>query len=287
MTERPLAGRVAMVAGAGRGIGREFARWLSSAGADLVVCARTANDVGALAGEVERDGGNVLALPCDIADPGAVDELVASAIERFGRIDIAVANAAILGPVGAIDVVDPRAWAQTLAVNVAGTASIVRAVLPTMAAQGAGRIITMSGGGVGGPNLPSRLSAYVASKGAVMLLTEALSLELPEGVTINSIAPGAVPTTFMDEVRSVGPDIAGDALFDTVVNTAMPDLEPLRDLLLYVAGDDSGWLNGRCLSARWDPPSVLRKLTAADVTGSRFRLRRVDEDLFGDLGARP
>jgi 3-oxoacyl-[acyl-carrier protein] reductase len=284
MAARPLSGRVALVAGAGRGIGREFARWFAAAGADLVLCARTADGIHSLAGEIGRDGGTVFAQPCDIAEPGAADELVAGAIDRFDRIDIAVANAAILGPVGAIDAVDPQAWAHTLSVNVAGTASIVRAVLPTMAAQRSGRIITMSGGGVGGPNLPARLSAYVASKGAVMLLTEALALELPDGVTINSIAPGAVPTTFMDEVRDVGPDVAGTALFDTVTTTAMPDLEPLRELLLYLAGDESGWLTGRCLSARWDPPSVLRDLAAAELAPSRFRLRRVDEDLYGDLG---
>jgi NAD(P)-dependent dehydrogenase (short-subunit alcohol dehydrogenase family) len=135
---------------------------------------------------------------------------------------------------------------------------------------------------VGGPGIPSRLSAYVASKGAVMVLTEALAAELPAGVTINSVAPGAVPTDFMREVLDVGPDVAGDKLFETVRSTPMPDLQPLRDLVLYLSGDESGWLNGRCLSARWDPPSQLRALAVADVAPSRFRLRRIDEDLYGD-----
>jgi 3-oxoacyl-[acyl-carrier protein] reductase len=207
---------------------------------------------------------------------------VQRAVQRFGRLDVAVANAAILGPVGAIDRIDAREWSNTLAVNVGGTAAVVRAVLPTMMAQGAGRILTMSGGGVGGPHLPSRLSAYVASKGALMLLTEALALELPDGVTINAIAPGAVPTGFMDEVLEVGRDVAGAALFDSVQSTSMPDLEPLRELALYLASDEAGWLNGRCLSARWDPPSSLRAVSAAGVAPSRYRLRRIDEDLYAD-----
>jgi NAD(P)-dependent dehydrogenase (short-subunit alcohol dehydrogenase family) len=282
MPDPLLSGRVALVAGAGRGIGRHIAGWLSDAGADLVVCARTADDVEALALEIEGRGGRVLAEACDVTDHAAVAGLVQRAVQHFGRLDVAVANAAILGPVGAIDRVDALEWSNTLAVNVGGAAAVVRAVVPTMMAQGAGRILTMSGGGVGGPHLPSRLSAYVASKGAVMLLTEALALELPDGVTINAIAPGAVPTGFMDEVLEVGPDIAGAALFDTVQSTSMPDLEPLRELVLYLTSDEAGWLNGRCLSARWDPPSSLRAVSAAGVAPSRYRLRRIDEDLYAD-----
>jgi len=85
----------------------------------------------------------------------------------------------------------------------------------------------------------------------------------------------------MKEVLDVGPDIAGVELFDTVRRTSVPDLEPLRDLLLYMTSDESAWLNGRCLSARWDPPSSLRTLARADIGQDRFRLRRVDEDLYG------
>jgi NAD(P)-dependent dehydrogenase (short-subunit alcohol dehydrogenase family) len=115
-----------------------------------------------------------------------------------------------------------------------------------------------------------------------MLLTEVLAKELPEGVTINSIAPGAVPTGFMDEVLSAGRDVAGSDLYDAVLGQTTPDLGPLRDLVLYLADEHAGWLNGRCLSARWDPPGALRALERATVSPSRFRLRRIDEDLYSD-----
>jgi NAD(P)-dependent dehydrogenase (short-subunit alcohol dehydrogenase family) len=282
MPAAPLAGRVAFVAGAGRGIGRQLASWFAAAGADVVACSRSDDELRSLAADIERAGGRALAEPCDVTDLPALSALVERAVDRFGRIDVAVANAAILGPVGSIDTVDAGEWQRTLTLNVAGTAAVVRAVLPVMTAQRHGRILTMSGGGVGGPNIPARLSAYVASKAAVMELTEALALEMPDGVTVNSIAPGAVPTGFMGEVLDAGPDVAGAALFESVRSTAMPDLEPLRELVLYLASDEAGWLNGRCLSARWDPPHVLRELAASGVAPSRFRLRRVDEDLYGD-----
>ena len=282
-----LHGRVALVTGAGRGLGREMARWFAEAGASVVICARTPGGIDALAAELETQGTEVLAATCDVADPDDVEQLVHAALARFGRIDIAVANAAVLGPVGPIGDLDPREIAHTLTVNVAGVAALVRSVVAPMAAQGFGRILTMSGGGVGGPGLPARVSAYVASKGAVMLLTEALALELPDGITINSVAPGAVPTGFMDEVVQAGPEIAGVALFATVQATTMPDLTPLRDLVLYLVDSDAAWLTGRCLSARWDPPQALEAARVAGVTAARYRLRRIDEDLYEDRSGPP
>src|SRR5690606_11349368 len=102
---------------------------------------------------------------------------VRRARDELGRIDIAVANAAVLGPVGPVADTSASAWANAIDINVCGTANVVRSVLPAMAGAGHGRIVTLSGGGVGGPNVADRVGAYVASKGAVMLLTEALSYE--------------------------------------------------------------------------------------------------------------
>ena len=280
-SDLPLSGRVALVAGAGRGIGRNIAVWFAQSGADVVVCARTPDGIAAVADEIRGGGRRSIAVVCDVADPDAMSAMVDQAITEFGSVDIAVANAAILGPVGAIDQVPHDEWLRALQINVGGTASLVRAVLPSMAKNSYGRMLTLSGGGVGGPNLPNRVSAYVASKGAVMVLTEAIASELPAGVTINAIAPGPIPTGFMDEVLHVGPDVAGRALYDAVQSTVKPDLRPLRELVLYLASESAGWLNGRCLSARWDPPSALASMATA-IEPSRFRLRRIDEDLYSD-----
>lgn len=287
MSDWPLAGRTALVTGAGRGLGANAARWLAAAGAQIVICARTSTDIDTLAEELRNSEVDVIAERCDVADAAAVDALVARAVERFGGIDVAVANAAVLGPIGVIEGTDPLEWAEALQINVAGTAAVVRAVLPSMRARGWGRILTMSGAGVGGPNLPERVSAYVASKGATMVLTEALAKELPSGVTINAIAPGAIPTGFMHGVLEAGPEIAGTDLFDAAQASTMPDLEPLREMIMYLTSEDSAWLNGRCLSVRWDPPAKLMSLDRVALGESRLRLRRIDEDLYSAREANP
>ena len=198
----PLAGRVALVTGAGRGIGRDIARWLADAGADVVVCARTPDGIAAVADEIRAAGRRVIAVVCDVADPDAVSAMVDQAIDDSS---VASTSPSPTRPSSVPSVRSTRCrhdeWLRTLAVNVGGTASLVRAVLPVDGEERlSGAYSRCRAAGVGGPNLPERVSAYVASKGAVMVLTEAIASELPAGVTINAIAPGAVPTGFMDEV---------------------------------------------------------------------------------------
>jgi NAD(P)-dependent dehydrogenase (short-subunit alcohol dehydrogenase family) len=276
-----LAGEVAIVTGAGRGIGRTIAEWLAAEGADLVLVSRTVAEVDELASRlVAVHGVRALGRAVDVARPHDVATAIDEAVAVLGPISVAIANAAILGPVGVLAATDPARWTHTLEVNVAGTANVVRCVVPSMIERGHGRIVTLSGGGVGGPRPAERVSAYVASKAAVIALTEAVAHELPAGVTINAIAPGAVPTTFMQEVVERGPEVAGPALHATAAARDEPDLEPLRRLLLYLVAGDSTHVSGCCLSARWDDPAALAELGPALGASSRFRLRRIDEDLY-------
>jgi 3-oxoacyl-[acyl-carrier protein] reductase len=276
-----LAGEVAIVTGAGRGIGRTIAEWFAAEGADLVLVSRTLAEVDELAARLTAAHGiRALGQSVDVARPDEVATAISESVSVLGPISIAIANAAILGPVGFLADTDPARWAHTLEVNIGGTANVVRCVLPSMVEHRRGRIVTLSGGGVGGPRPAERVSAYVASKAAVVALTEVVARELPAGVTINAVAPGAVPTTFMQEVIDRGPDIAGDALHATAASSQSPDLEPLRQLLLYLAAGDSTHVSGCCLSARWDDPARLAELGPTIGASSRFRLRRIDEDLY-------
>ncbi len=186
-----LAERVAIVTGAGRGLGRAYATAFAAEGATVVVA-----EIDEMAGRATADliaagGGRSLAITTDVASIGSVDEMVAGTLEAFGRIDVLVNNAAIYdgircAPVEALTVEE---WDRVLAVNVRGAWNGVRAVVPTMKRQGSGKIVNVASGTVLG-GTPYMLH-YVASKGAIVAMSRALARELgPYGITVNTLVPG-------------------------------------------------------------------------------------------------
>ena len=242
-----LKGRVCAITGGSRGIGAQLAEWMAEAGADVALCGRDGAAAARTASRLaDRHGVRVVGDACDVGNPDSVAEWVQAIDERLGRIDVAVANAAVLGPVGPLDAVDMSAWLETVAIDVGGVASLAHAVLPVMHRNGFGRLVALSGGGVGGPRPLARASAYVASKAAVCALVEVLGLDLAEtGVTVNAIAPGAVPTGFMRGALDAGPDLAGDEMFAAAGDASPADLDGLRSIVAYVVTEESSWLNGR------------------------------------------
>ena len=160
-----LDGQVALVTGAGRGIGRAIALALSDAGAAVAICARTQDEVTGVAGEIEGRGRHALAVRCDVTDRQEVERMVAAVEETIGPVPLLVTTAGRFGPVGPLAAIDPDDWWQVLEVNVRGPLYCARAVLPGMLARGHGRIINVSSG-VGFAAIPM-LSAYVVSKTAL------------------------------------------------------------------------------------------------------------------------
>jgi 3-oxoacyl-[acyl-carrier protein] reductase len=191
----PLQGRVALVTGASRGIGAATARALAVEGAKLGLASRSGADLG-LEGAV--------ALPCDVRDSGQVEALVAATVERFGRLDIVVCNAAV-GAIGPFLELDPAHVDEMVDVNVKGTIHTVRAALPHLLASGEADLVTITSG-AGRWALPDR-AAYCATKFAQAALTKALDHELREkGVRCTVIAPGGTRTEFAFG-RGRGPDM--------------------------------------------------------------------------------
>lgn len=281
-----LSGSLCVVTGAGRGIGAHTAATFARNGANLALCARTASELLATREALEALGAQVLVCALDVADDVACADFARQVLDRFGRVDVLVNNAAVQGPVGLLTEVDMDAWKAAVTVNLFGTVNMLRAFLPALRQGGGGRVINLSGGGLGGSATSPRLSAYTASKAAVLSLTETLAKEFaPDGVRINALAPGAINTTFVDGVLAAGPAGAGEDLYAaTVRQSAGGDpIENVGRAMLFLASHESGTLTGKLISAKWDPLEALGGNSQAVNAGSLYALRRIDGVLFAEV----
>lgn len=190
-----LAGRVGIVTGAGTGIGAAIARELARAGMNLALGGRRPGPIEAVLEEVIRLGADGLVLPTDIREYSQVESLVSRTVERFGRVDVFVANAAI-ADFGSIDSADPDVWRDVITTNVLGVMFGVRAVLPRFLEQGSGHIVVMNSTSgrvtyVGEP-------AYCASKHATLAFADCLRLEVAaRGIRVSVVEPGSVETPLL------------------------------------------------------------------------------------------
>jgi len=187
----PLAGRVALVTGAGRGIGRATAALLAADGATVMAVARTGSELESVAAEIE---GEWLAL--DLAAPGGCARAVQETERRLGRIDVLVNNAGI-GSAGERPVweQDPVRWRQALTLNLDAPFELTRLVLPGMIERGSGRVVMVSSLASLAAGVVPGMSAYVVSKHALLGLTRAVAVEVAaHGITCNAVLPGSVRT---------------------------------------------------------------------------------------------
>ena len=237
-----LDGRVALVTGASSGLGARFARVLDAAGARVVVVARRADRLEALASEL-RDG---VALAADLADPSAVERTAALALEATGRIDVLVNNAGLSDPVAAED--EPlELWHRILDVNLTATFHLTQLVARSMLAAGSGSVVNVASilGLVASGQIPQ--ASYAASKGAVVNLTRELAVQWARrGVRVNAIAPGWFPSEMTEEMFA---DEASQRWMNR--NTPMgrgghPD--ELDGALLFLASDASTYVTGQILA---------------------------------------
>jgi NAD(P)-dependent dehydrogenase (short-subunit alcohol dehydrogenase family) len=274
-----LDGRCALITGASQGLGREIARAFVSEGASVFLCARQAEALSATVeelAELARDGQTVDSRPADVADRAQVEDLVAAATARFPRLSVVVSNAGVYGPMGNIEDIDWDDWVQTIEINLLGSVMLARAVVPHLRSVGHGKFIQISGGGATSP-MP-RISAYAASKAAVVRFAETLALELADAhIDVNSVAPGAMNTRMLDEVLKAGPERVGQAYYDRCVAQRESGGTPPSvgaDLSVWLASAASDGITGKLISAVWDPWRELES-RRADLEGDVYTLRRI------------
>jgi 3-oxoacyl-[acyl-carrier protein] reductase len=233
-----LLGKVALVTGGGRGIGRAVALGFADEGARLVVAARTSGQVRQVAEEIRRRGGEAIAVECDVSQESQVRAMVSRALERFGKIDILVNNAGVgnLRPVWGT----PQAsFERVLAVNLTGTFLCTKHAWKPMREAGGGAIINVSSlGGLHGYPL---LSAYCASKWGQIGFTLACAEEgKADGIRVNAIAPGKADTAFRAQIEED--------------KARMLTAEDHVGVCIFLASDEARYITGQVIALDWFGP---------------------------------
>jgi len=194
---KDLDGKVAIITGGGRGIGRTIALGLAKAGCSVAVVARSEDQLAETVSQITQLGSRAISVTADVSDPAAVERMVLEVESSLGPVDLLVNNAGLAGPIGPTWETDTEDWWRCLEVNLRGPMLCSRAVLPGMIARGGGRIVNVASGA--GTFAIPYLGAYVTSKTALIRFTEILALEAGEhGVRVFAIEPGTVRTTMAE-----------------------------------------------------------------------------------------
>ena len=269
-----------LITGASEGLGASVATTLVQAGASVGLCARRNAPLQSTAQQLRSQAGPgvvVFSAACDVSNPDSVARWVEMALRHLPEVDALVNCAAVLGPIGPLEVCDPEAWRSTFAVNLFGTVATCRALLDHFKSRCYGKIVNLSGGGATAP-LPC-FSAYAASKAAVVSFTETLAAEVKgQAIDVNAVAPGALATRMSRAVLAAGPEaVGGDyhARMSAILAAGGMSMLQASELCAWLCSAHSDGISGRLLAAQWDPwrslASRREQLAASDI----FTLRRV------------
>ena len=247
-----LAGKKAVVTGGGRGIGAAVAAALVEAGAEVVVSARSQHEIEATAARLSEGDGSAWAIAADVSEPGQVAELFERSLERLGQVDILI-NSAGFATSSRLSKIRLEDWERLFAVNVTGTFLCTQTFLPPMAQRGWGRVVNVASiaGRMGAPYI----SAYVASKHAVVGFTRAVAMEYAAtGVTVNAVGPGYVDTALVDRAveniaakAGLDNDAARETLRQQSPQGRIYTPEEVAFLVVTLCDPRAGGINAQCV----------------------------------------
>jgi len=240
-----LKGKVALVTGAGSGIGKASAVIFAKAGAKVAVLSDTRSEIQAMAKQI---GEQAMAITADVSQPEQMETAVRQVIEQFGRLDVVFANAGINGMSAPIDDLTPEEWDRTLDINLKGTFLTIRYSVPQLKKAGGGSIIVTSS--INGTRYfaNSGATAYAVSKAGQLAMVQMLAVELgPSNIRINAICPGAIDTEIEDNSQKRNVDkikIKGKFERDIPLHNKPGSAEDVAQLALFLASDASRHITG-------------------------------------------
>jgi NAD(P)-dependent dehydrogenase (short-subunit alcohol dehydrogenase family) len=264
-----------LITGAGRGIGKRLAMGFAEAGARVGLLSRSQAELDLAKLEIEQAGGNALRLRADVRD---LEQLLA-AVDRmkvvFGGLDVLIAAAGVLGPIGPLLSTSPKAWSETIEVNLIGVVNSCRAALPTMVEKRSGKIILVVGGGSG--HTRPNFGAYSASKAAVVRFAEGLAIEVRDhNVQVNCISPGSVYTHMTDEILHAGEEKAGRREIEESEQVRLTGGIPPEkqvQLAMFLASDRSNHISGKLIHVNDD----WKRFERENMKPELYTLRRVQK----------
>ena len=275
-----LSNLIALVTGASQGLGRTIAEEFVREGAHVAICARDSKLIQFTGKELEglaTPDQRILTGTCDVSSAEDVETLFGEIERTLGTVDVLVNNAGVYGPKGLSETVDFASWRRAIEINLFGTFLPARLAVRRMKQKGRGKIINLSGGGATSP-MP-RISAYAASKAAVVRLTETLAEELREfSIDVNAVAPGALNTRLLDEILEAGPSVVGNTYFEKALkqrDSGGAPLERAARLCVYLASTESDGITGKLISAQWDPWENLHQFRDQIAKSDVYTLRRI------------
>lgn len=245
-----LQGKVALVTGAGSGIGKAAAVRLAAEGAFVGVLSRTPEEIDATVQEIEENGGQAIALDADIADAQQVGRAVDKLVERFGRIDIVFANAGINGVWAPIDEIQPEEWDRTINTNLRGTYLTLHYVVPHLKQAGSGSIVITASINGTRKFTSAGATAYSCTKAAQVAMAQMLAVELAKHkIRVNVICPGKIETEIDDSTEARHTEQAAEPVEFPEGSIPLTDGEPgtsheVAELVLFLASDRSRHITG-------------------------------------------